>query len=152
MGQLLETEKKPITDADKVRLGAELATCDRALIELKEEKSIAVRAYRVRINDLEEKTDTLSRQLNDGIVEHSFEVEEVPDDRAQLITILRGDTKELIKTRAMTESEKAASVRRRQPELFEGDDEHDTVPPPPRGIRSGKKKSNGRAKKNGRGA
>jgi hypothetical protein len=117
MGQLFETEKKPITETDRKRLAGELATADRTLIALKGEKGNVSRAYRVRIRELEEKVDTLSRQLDDGVVELKFEVNEVPDDASQSIQIWRLDTNERITSRPMNEAEKEASRKRRQLEL-----------------------------------
>jgi len=129
MGDLFQTEKKPITEADRIRLGADLAVVDRALIELKAEKTDVSRAYRVKIRKLEDESDTLSRQLADGVVENTFEVEEVPDDARQVMTILRAETKELLETRRFNEAEKEASRRRRQGELFEGDGDGSVATP-----------------------
>lgn len=124
MGQLFETEKKPLTETDTLRLGAELAGTAGELIELKEEKSNVSRSYRVRIRELEEKVEALSRQLNDGVVEKKFEVEEVPDDSRKMIQILRKDTREQLTVRPMNEAEKEASRKRQQADLpFDGESE-----------------------------
>jgi hypothetical protein len=146
MGQLFETEKKPITETDKLRLGADLARADLALVTMKEEKRDTSRAYRVKINELEDTIESLSRQLNNGVVEYSFEVEEVPDDARQMIVIMRKGTNQQINTRQMTEAEKIACAKRRQPELFDDDGNpiHDTERPP-----RGSPMRSPRAKKNG---
>lgn len=147
MGQLFETEKKPITETDKLRLGADLARADLALVTMKEEKRDTSRAYRVKINELEDSIESLSRQLNNGVVEHSFEVEEVPDDARQMIIVMRKGTNQPVgDPRQMTEAEKIASAKRRQPELFddEGNPIRDTDRPP-----RGSAMKSPRAKKNG---
>jgi uncharacterized protein (DUF885 family) len=134
MGQLYSTEKKAITDADKVRLGAELAAADRALIETKEEKTDVSRNYRVRIRNLEEQVASLARQLDTGVVENKFPIEEVPDDARGMINVLRADTKELVDSRQMNEAERAEMRKRKQGELFEEgeEDEDDDEAPKPR--------------------
>lgn len=149
MGQLFETEKKPMNDADRIAIGGELAKQERLLIALKEEKANVNRTYRVRINDLEEKTDALSKQLADGVAEVKFEVEEVPDDARQMVVIQRMDTKTLITTRPFNEAEKEASRKRRQASLPGTDDvdgKHDTERPPAP-VTSIRSRKNGRSSK-----
>lgn len=123
MGELFKTEKLPITDLDRMRLGASLAITSREIIATKTEKSDVTRTYRVKIRALEEQADTLSQQLVDGFVEHKFEVEEVPDDWRQAIQILRKATQELMGTRPMNEAEKESARKRRQGSLFDGNAE-----------------------------
>lgn len=162
--QLFKTESKPVTDADLLRLGAELADVDIRIKTLEEEKSDASRAYRVKIRELKERAQSLARQRKDGIVEVKFAVVEVPDDARQMVAIHRADTNELVDHRPMNEAEKAAAAKRRQPEMFDLDADlrHDTDPaPPPAGARRAKsgipsksaRASSGRfTKKNGNGA
>lgn len=45
MTQLFETEKRPITDADRIKLGTELAAVDQRLAEVKAEKSGVSKVY-----------------------------------------------------------------------------------------------------------
>lgn len=117
------TEKKPITDDERIQLGGELAAVDQKLADVKGEKSAVAKVYGGRIRELEQAVLSLSRQLADGVIEHKFEIEELPDDSRQVIAIMRKDTGELFNSRPMNEAEKEASRKRKQPELsFEADE------------------------------
>lgn len=151
MGQLFETEKKPITETDRIRLGSELAQLDQELIATKAEKSKVSRTYRLKVDDLEGKIKKVSSQLAEGEVELDFEVEEIPDDARQFIDILRTDTNERINSRPMNEAEKEASRKRRQPELsFEADADGAGVVARTSGMRPKARGKKPPAKKNGK--
>ena len=122
MTQLFETEKRPITDADRIKLGTELAAVDQRLAEVKAEKSGVSKVYGGRIRELEQKVEVLARQLADGVVFDQFEIDECPDDARQLIEIWRKDTNQLVRSRPMNEAEKAECVKRRQTGLPFNDD------------------------------
>lgn len=119
--QLYQTEQKPIQDADRMRLGAELAKVDLTLQATKDERGRVARSYRVKVRELEEQIGSLSRQLDEGVVDHKFAVIEEPDDAAQKIVIKRADTGHAVSTRPMNEAEKEARNRRVQVELFDAD-------------------------------
>lgn len=140
---LYETEKKPMNEEDRLRLGSEQAALNLELDKLKEEKRDVSAVYRVKIRETEEKIRTLATQLDEGAFEVKFEVVEIPDDARHMIVIQRKDTGREINVRPMTEAEKEASRKRRQGELFDGDGEEggDTERPAKklRGLRGGKK-------------
>ena len=141
---LYETEKKPMNEDDRLRLGAEQAALNLELEKLKEEKKDVSSVYRVKIRETEDKIHTLATQLDEGAFDVKFEVVEIPDDARQMIAIQRKDTGREINVRPMTEAEKEASRKRRQGELFESE-ESDTERPPARGLRGAKpKKKNGK--------
>ena len=146
MGAMFDVEKKPMTETDRLAIGAEHAKRQIELEALKEEKKDVTAVYRVKIRELEEKIHTLAAELDAGEFDVKFEVVEVPDDERMVMAIERKDTHELVKTRPMTEGEKEAARKRKQTELFPpaGDDgPHDTEPAPPRipRPRNGKKKN-----------
>jgi hypothetical protein len=126
---LYETEKKPLDEGDRLRLGAEQAALSLELGKVKEEKKDVSSVYRVKIRELEEKIHTIASSLDEGAFEVKFEVLEEPDDERQVIDVKRKDTGERINTRPMTEVEKEASRKRKQGELFP-DEVSDTEPPP----------------------
>jgi hypothetical protein len=122
MAQLFETETRPITDQDRIKLGTELAAVDQRLAEVKAEKSGVSKVYGGRIRELEQKVEVLARQLADGVVFDQFEIDEAPDDARQMIEIWRKDTNRLVRSRPMNEGEKAESMKRQQTRLpFDAD-------------------------------
>ncbi len=123
------TQKKPMTENDRVRLGGELAGVSQRLAETKSEKSAVAKVYAGRVGNLENQITEISRQLTDGFLELRIEVEEVPDDARQIVVIVRTDTGEVFDSRPMNEAEKAEAVKRRQVGLFETP--NDTEPAPP---------------------
>lgn len=143
--QLYGSEKKAMNDTDRIAIGNELATVERQLIAVKEEKSNVNKKYRVRINDLEEKTDALSKQLADDVAVVRFEVEEVPDDARGYIQVLRKGTNELVNSRPMTEVEKEAMRKRKQIDLF--DENGDPKDKPGGTVTSMRPRKNGKGKK-----
>lgn len=142
MGQLFETEKKSMSETDKLRIGAEHAKNALELEALKQEKRDNNSVFRVKIRELEEKIHTLAAQLDEGAFDVQFEVGEVPDDARLMMVIERVDTKQVIKTRPMTEIEKEAARKRKQGALFDdnGKPVSDTERPPARGKGKGKGK------------
>jgi hypothetical protein len=120
---LYETEEREMTEADRIKIGAELASVDRQIIEKKEEKKNVNRAYRVALNKLEERSNVLSKQLQDGVTEDSFEVIEVHDDKRLMVQVMRKDTDRPVGgPRPMTEPEKEAARKRLQGDLpFDGE-------------------------------
>jgi hypothetical protein len=112
---LYESEERPMSEEDRIKVGNELADVDRQIIAIKEEKKNVNRAYRVRLNKLEERSDVLSKQWTDGIVEDSFEVVEVHDDDRFLVQVTRKDNGRPVGgPRPMTEPEKEAARKRKQ--------------------------------------
>jgi hypothetical protein len=151
MADLYQTEKVPMSAADRERMNADHVKCQLELETLKEEKRDVSSVYRVKIRELEEKIHTLAQQLDEGAFERKFEVIEEPDDARQLVDIKRKDTGERVDTRPMTELEKEAARKRKQQELFPDGEPGDTEPPPPnvRSLRGARGKPP-RGKKNGR--
>jgi hypothetical protein len=151
MPELYQTEKKPMTEGDRLRVSGEHAKSQLELETLKEEKRDVSSMYRVKIRELEEKIHTLAVQLDEGAFELKFEVIEEPDDARLMIDIKRRDTGERVNTRPMTEAEKEAAQKRKQRDLFP-DGEGDTEPPPPnvRNLRSARGSAGRSKKKNGR--
>lgn len=146
MSELYQTEKVEMSEADRERMNDEHVKSQLELEACKEEKRDVNSMYRVKIRQIEEKIHTLATQLDEGKFDRRYEVIEEPDDARLMMVINRKDTGALVSTRPMTEVEKAAAQKRKQPELF--DDESDTErPPPARGIKLGKPKA---AKKNGK--
>lgn len=145
--QLYGSEKKSMDDADRIAIGNELANVERQLIAVKEEKSNVNKKYRVRINDLEEKTDALSKQLADGVAVVKFEVEEVPDDERGMIQVMRKGTNQLVNARPMTEVEKEAMRKRKQTDLFDADGKPTKAEGGTVTSMRGKKTKNGNGKK-----
>jgi hypothetical protein len=130
---LFETEKKPMNETDKLRVGSEHASAALELEELKQEKRDNNSVYRVKIRELEEKIHTLAQQLDEGAFDVQFEVVEVPDDARLMMVIRLKDNDREINVRPMTEVEKAAAQKRKQGDLF--DENGDTERPPPNGAR-----------------
>jgi hypothetical protein len=128
--KLFESEDRPMTEADRIKVGAELAEVDRMIIAVKEEKRSVNSAYRVRLNKLEERADVLSKQLTDGVVEIKFEVREVYDDERMVVDIERADTGKRTGSRPMTEPEKEAARKRKQ-RTMPGIVDDDYMPPDP---------------------
>jgi len=139
---LYQSEKKPMSEADKLRIAAEHATAQLDLESLQEEKRENNSMYRVKINQAKEKVHTLAVQLDEGAFDVQFEVLEEPDDARLMMVIRRKDNGREMGTRPMTEVEKASAQKRKQVDLFDKNDKHDTEPAPP---------PNGKAKRNGRG-
>jgi hypothetical protein len=125
--RLYETEKRAMTDKDRLAAGADAARLDLQVQAVREERAHVARLYRTKLKDLEDARLTLSQQLEEGMIETRFEVVEVPDDQRFQIEIMRADTKEFLtgKTRPMTEGERDAARRRLQGDLFSGADEGD---------------------------
>lgn len=152
--ELFLTEKKPITDDDRIRLGTELGAVDQKLADVKSEKSAVAKVYGGRIRELEQKVEVLSRQLALGEVEEKIEVEEIPDDARMQISVMRTGTGELHAVREMNEAEKEAARKRSQLSLYDSEP-HDTErPPAPKGKAAPRKgaaaKKNGAPKGNGK--
>jgi hypothetical protein len=126
---LYESEERTMTEEDRIKVGNELADVDRQIIAIKEEKKNVNRAYRVRLNKLEERSDVLSKQWTDGVIEDSFEVLEVHDDERFMVQVTRKDNGRPVGgPRPMTEPEKAAAQKRKQGKLS-GIVDDDYVPP-----------------------
>jgi hypothetical protein len=131
--RIYDTEERPMSEADRTKVGDELADVEQQIKAVEEEKRNVNTNYRVRIRKLKERADVLSRQWKDGVIEVSFEVVEVHDDERLIVDVERRDTGQRVTSRPMTEPEKEAARRRKQGKLFDGDDdegEHDTEPPP----------------------
>jgi hypothetical protein len=112
---LYETEERPMSEADRIKVGNELADVDRQIIAVKEEKKSVTRAYRARLTTLEDRSDVLSKQWTDGVIEDSFEVVEVHDDERYLVQVERKSNGRAVGgPRPMTEPEKAAAHKRKQ--------------------------------------
>lgn len=112
--KLYESEEKAMNETDRERVGNELAEVNLDLRAVKAEKAKVNSAYRVKINQLEERVKVLAQQLKDGKVEINFEVTEEFDDQRLMVDIVRKDNGRKISTRQMTEPEKEAARKRRQ--------------------------------------
>ena len=140
--RLFETEKRTMTEKDRLAVGAELARINLAILVVRDESSAVARVYRGKLQELEDQRNALSTQLDEGAVEIRFEVIEVPDDARMMIQILRKDTEQPLSTRPMNEAEREAARKRKQGDLFDGDED---LPRPPALPKS--KKNNGKAAK-----
>jgi hypothetical protein len=119
---LFDTEERPMSEEDRIKVGDELAEVEQQIVAVKDEKRTVSSAYRVKIHRLEERASVLSKQWTDGVVEVSFEVLEVHDDKRLMVTIERKDTGRAMSTRQMTEPEKEAARKRLQGKLPLDDD------------------------------
>lgn len=121
--KLYETEERGMSEDDRIKVGNELADVDRQIIAVKEEKKSVNRAYRVRLTQLEDRSDVLSKQWTDGVIEDSFEVVEVHDDGRYLVQVERKDNGRAVGgPRPMTEPEKEAARKRKQLTIPGADD------------------------------
>lgn len=140
--RLFETEKRPMTEKDRLSVGAELARINLTILMVRDESSAVARVYRVRLQELEDQRNALSTQLDEGVVETRFEVIEVPDDARLMMRILRKDTEQPLTARPMNEAEREAARKRKQVDLFDGDED---LPRPPALPKT--KKNSGKAAK-----
>lgn len=152
MEDLFQTEKKPITQADRDQLGSDLAKVDITIKGLKEEKADVNRSFRVKIRQLEDQSHTLSRQLDSGEVEHRFAVEEVSDDARLKVRVVRKDTGAEVSVRPMNEAEKLAAQKRKQPDLFDGERDPDRPPARRSGVVAKAAKGKPAKRRNGKGS
>jgi len=121
---LYETEERPMSEADRIKVGDELADVEQQIVAVKDEKRTVSSAYRVKIHRLEERASVLSKQWTDGKVEVSFEVVEVHDDGRFMVQVERADNHRPVgKPRPMTEPEKEAARKRSQGNLPLGGDD-----------------------------
>lgn len=121
--RLYETEERKMTEADRTKVGDELADVEQQIKSVEEEKKNVNTNYRVRIRKLKERADVLSRQWKDGMVEDSFEVVEEHDDARFMVDVVRKDNGRRVSVREMTEPEKEAARKRKQGKLFDGGDD-----------------------------
>lgn len=140
-----------LTDAQVIEMGEELAEERLEVNRLSEEKTAKTtefkateeyQAYKHETDTITEKIDALNtsidelaKQIDDREKFVDVEVREEPDDGRNMVAIVRVDTGQIIKTRAMTLNEMAeATQRKRQPSLdfadHDGPEAHDTDPAP----------------------
>jgi uncharacterized coiled-coil DUF342 family protein len=74
--------------------------------ETKGEMKLAMSEHRTKIRDLEKEVEALREQVATGKELRSVSVAEVKDYRANVVSIVRVDTKEVVETRAMTTDER----------------------------------------------
>lgn len=117
---MIETEKKPLSEANRIKLGGELAELERRLIAVEGERRETVTRFRLDIRSIRERMDSVSQQLTDGFFEEQFEVVEEFDDARFMVDVKRKDNGKRISARQMTEAERSAAMERRQGGLFDG--------------------------------
>jgi hypothetical protein len=151
--RLYETEKRDMTNADRLAAGADLAKLDLQVAAFREERAHVARLYRTKLKDLEDARLALSTQLDEGVIETRFEVIEVPDDARFMVQLMRKDTNEMLadKIRPMNEPEREAARRRMQGDLFDASDEGDParfpkLPTPSRAKKKPAPNGKGRAR------
>lgn len=112
--KLFDTEERPMTNEDRIQIGEQLADIDEQINAIEDEKRSVNASYSSRIKKLKTQARKLSRQWKDGVIEVTFEIVEVHDDKRLMVDIERKDNGRKISTRQMTEPEKEAARKRLQ--------------------------------------
>lgn len=95
-----------MTDAERIAKGEALARSAFEMTALEDAKAAAGRDFTNRIKNLKTEQGKLADEVKTGTEMRDIECVEKPDWRQHIVTVVRCDTGEVVRTRPMTPSER----------------------------------------------
>lgn len=104
--RMIEQVQCVMTDAERIAKGEQLARMAFEMGDLEEAKAAAGRDFTNRIKCLKTEQGKLADEVRSGAELRDVECAEKPDWKQHIVTIVRCDTGEIVRTRPMTPSER----------------------------------------------